>query len=59
MIRGYQTTMKAGDPVEITVDWKKDKTQVLLQDYEMTVVKEENRKVWIADQEGNGFVIKK
>ncbi len=59
VIRGYQTTMKAGDPVEITVDWKKDKAQVLLQDYEMTVVKEENRKVWIADQEGNGFVIKK
>ena len=59
IIRGYQTTMKVGDPVTISVDWKKDKTQVLLQDYEMTVVKEENRKVWIADQEGNGFVIKK
>lgn len=59
IIRGYQTTMKVGDPVTISVDWKKDKTQVLLQDYEMTVVKEENRKVWMADKRGNGFIILK
>ena len=59
IIRGYQDTMGAGDPVTVSVDGKQGKTRVLLQDYEMTVVKVENRKVWIADQEGNGFVIKK
>ena len=59
IIRGYQNTMEKGDPVTVSVDWKKGKAQILKEDYEMTVVKEENRKVWIADQEGNGFVIKK
>lgn len=59
IIRGYQDTMGAGDPVTVSVDWKKGTTRVLLQDYEMTVVKVENRKVWIANRQGNGFVIKK
>lgn len=59
IIRGYQDSMGAGDPVTVSVDWKKGTTWVLLQDYEMTVVKVENRKVWIANRQGNGFVIKK
>ena len=59
IIRGYQDSMGAGDPVTVSVDWKKGTTRVLLQDYEMTVVKVENRKVWIANRQGNGFVIKK
>ena len=59
IIRGYQDSMGAGDPVTVSVDWKKGTTWVLLQDYEMTVVKVENRKVWIANRQCNGFVIKK
>lgn len=58
-ISGYSDTMKAGDAVTITVDWKKGSTVLLSKSYEMSVVAIEDGKVWIADDEGNGFVIKK
>lgn len=59
VITGYSSSLKAGDAVTLAVDWKKGTTRVLSDTYAMTVVKEEGRKVWIADKKGNGFVIKK
>lgn len=59
VLTGFSDTMKAGDAVTITVDWKKGSTVLLSKSYEMSVVAIEDRKVWIADDEGNGFVIKK
>lgn len=59
VLSGFESTMKAGDAVTISVDWKKGSTVVLDKSYEMSVVAIEDKKVWIADDEGNGFVIKK
>ena len=59
VLKGFSKTMKAGDAVTITVDWKKGSTVVLSKSYEMSVVAIEDKKVWIADEKGNGFVIKK
>lgn len=59
VLSGFESTMKAGDAVTISVVWKKGSTVVLDKSYEMSVVAIEDKKVWIADDEGNGFVIKK
>ena len=59
VITGYSSSLKAGDAVTLAVDWKKGTTRVLSDTYAMTVIKEDGRKVWIADKKGNGFVIKK
>lgn len=59
VLKGFSDTMKAGDAVTISVDWKKGSTVVLGKSYEMSVVAIEDKKVWIADEKGNGFVIKK
>ena len=59
VLTGFSSTMQVGDPVTITVAWRKDKTQQLAGSYDMSVVAIENKKVWIADKKGNGFVIKK
>lgn len=59
VLSGFAGTMQAGDAVTITLDWKKGTTRVLSDSYVMSVVAIENKKVWIADRRGNGFVIKK
>ena len=59
VISGFADTMQAGDAVTITLDWKKGTTWVYARSYDMSVVAIENKKVWIADRRGNGFVIKK
>ena len=57
VLTGYANTMQVGDYVTIQLDWKKGTTRQLAGMYNMEVVAEEGRKVWIADDNGNGFVI--
>ena len=59
VLDGFADTLQPGDAVTLTLDWKKGTTRQFAGTYAMTVVKEEGRKVWIADRRGNGFVIKK
>ena len=59
VLSGFSDTMQAGDAVTMTLDWKKGTDRVLFGSYTMSVVAIDNKKVWIADKRGNGFVIKK
>lgn len=59
VLGGYTDTLKEGDAVTLTLDWKKGTDRLLFGTYSMIVVKVEGKKVWIADRRGNGFVIKK
>ena len=56
---GFTTGLKTGDAVTVSVDWKKGKNQVLDKQYSMTVLKEENGKLWVGDAKGRGFIIRK
>ena len=58
-ISGYSDTMQANDAVTMTVRWTKGSTTLLERSSLMYVLKDEGGQVWIADKEGNGFVIKK
>ena len=59
VLGGFDNTMAVGDGVTLSVNWKKGKESLLSGSYDMTVVKMENKTVWIADDAGNGFIIKK
>lgn len=56
---GFTTDLKTGDAVTVAVNWKKGKNQVLDKQYSMTVLKEENGKLWVGDAKGRGFIIRK
>lgn len=58
-LSGFTTDLKTGDAVTVAVNWKKGKTQVLDKQYSMTVLKEENGKLWVGDAKGRGFIIRK
>ena len=58
-ISGYSDTMQANDAVTMTVRWTKGSTTLLERSSLMYVLKDEGGLVWIADDDGNGFVIKK
>ena len=51
--------MKVNDEVDVALAWRKGTSTVLSKTYSMSVLKEENGKVWIGDSRGNGFIIKK
>lgn len=59
VITGYSNTLKVGDSASISVNWKQGKSTTLKKTYKMTVVKDENSKVWLGDTKGNGIIIRK
>lgn len=59
VLTGYSTSMKVNDEVDVALAWRKGTSTVLSKTYSMSVLKEENGKVWIGDSRGNGFIIKK
>lgn len=59
VIDGYSTDMSVGDELTLTVNWRKDGSNLLSEQYPMTVLKESDGKVWIGDDSGRGFVIVK
>ena len=58
-LSGFTTALQPGDAVTVSVDWKKDKTQVLEKAYPMTVLKDQEGKLWIGDAKGRGVIIRK
>lgn len=58
-ISGYDKTLGAGQAVSLQLDWRKGTSLILSKSYSVTVVKVEDRKVWLGDVKGNGFIIKK
>lgn len=58
-ISGYRSTLVKGDPVSVSVRWRKGVTKVLEGTYEMKVVREDGPKVWLGNGSGQGFIIKK
>lgn len=58
-LSGFTTALQPGDAVTVSVDWKKDKTQVLEKAYPMTVLKDQDGKLWIGDAKGRGVIIRK
>ena len=59
VISGYADTMQLGDMANMSVRWTKGSTQVLSSDLMMHVIQDKGGLVWIADEIGNGIVIKK
>lgn len=58
-LSGFTTALQPGDAVTVSVDWKKNKTQVVEKDYPMTVLKDQDGKLWIGDAKGRGVIIRK
>lgn len=59
-ITGYKRSLVKGDIATITVSWKKGKSKVInSKTYPVKLVKENGPVVWLADDKGNGFIIKK
>ena len=58
-VSGYENTMQPGDDATLSLLWKEGRTTVLSKTYAVSVLKEEDGKVWLGDVRGNGFVIKK
>lgn len=58
VVSGYTKSLKAGDSTAISVQWKNGTSSVLNGSWDMTVVKIEDGKAWLATRSGNGFIIK-
>lgn len=58
VIRGYAGEA-VGEPVNISVTWQVGKTEVVSKQMELSVLKEEDGKLWLGDQQGQGVIIKK
>lgn len=59
-IIGYKKAFVKGDPVTLTVSWRKGTSRKInAQTYSVRVVKEEGPKVWLGNGSGQGFIIKK
>lgn len=58
-ISGLSKSLQIGDAVTVSVNWKKDKTLVLDKDYPMTVLQNQDGKLWIGDAKGRGVIIRK
>ena len=58
-VSGYREGLSMGEAVSVHVLWKKGWNILLSNDYEFTLLKEENGKVWLGDLSGRGVIIKK
>ena len=58
-IGGLTTSLQTGDAVTVSVNWKKDKTVILQKDYPMTVLQDQDGKLWVGDTKGRGVIIRK
>ena len=58
-ITGYRKSLVKGDPVTVSVNWRKGISTLHQGSYAMEVIKEEGPKVWLGDGSGKGFIIKK
>ena len=57
-ISGYKRDYVKGDSFPVTVNWRRETTTVLSQNYTMTIIKEDGPKVWLSDGT-HGVIIKK
>ena len=58
VVSGFEKSCQKGSPVKVSVQWKKGTSSVLNGSWDMTVVKIEDGKAWLATRSGNGFIIK-
>lgn len=58
VVSGFEKSCQKGSPVKVSVQWKKGTSTVLNGSWDMTVVKIEDGKAWLATRSGNGFIIK-
>lgn len=59
VVNGYSSSLSLGDEVTVDVQWRKGNTWVVSQSYAMTVLQDQEGKVWLGDARGRGFIIKK
>lgn len=58
-ISGYRSSLVKGDPVTLSVKWRRGIHTLLEGSYNMTVAGEDGAKVWLGDGTGKGFILKK
>lgn len=58
-ISGFTTSLQTGDPVTVSVNWKKGETLILDKEYPMTVLQDQDGKLWAGDTKGRGVIIRK
>ena len=59
VVSGYKTSLSVGSPVSVTVNWIKNGASQHSGTYTMKVLKDEGGKVWMGDDAGKGFIIRK
>jgi len=59
ILTGYADTMQVGDAVSITTTWEKNGVTQLSRTSPMSILQDADGLVWIADNTGSGFIIKK
>ena len=58
-VSGYENGWPVGYPVKLQVRWKKQNREVLSQEYNMCVLKDEGNQVWIGNGNGQGVILRK
>ena len=58
-VSGYGEGCPVGYPVKVLVGWKKQGREVLSQEYNMCVLKEDGDQVWIGNGNGQGVILRK
>lgn len=59
VVSGYKTSMIVGSSVSVSAQWTKGGATQLSGTYPMKVLKDEGGKVWLGDDTGKGFIIRK
>lgn len=59
VLTGLAAEPEVGEAVAVSLNWRKGLATVISKNYRMYVAKVEDRKVWIGDGRGNGFIVKK
>lgn len=58
-VSGYTSSLKPGDPLTLSIDWEKAGNTVLSQSYPCSVLHQEQDKVWLGNENGEGVIIRR
>ena len=59
VVSGYDPTLTQGQETEVSVQYRRGKTLILVKSYRLTVVREDGPKVWLSAGKGQGIILKK
>ena len=59
VVSGYDPSLTQGQETEVSVQYRRGKSILLVKSYRLTVVREDGPKVWLSNGKGQGIILKK